>query len=280
MRFFSPAKVNLFLKVPKRRDDGYHDISSLFQAITLGDWIDFEISGSDALSSDLATLACDSSNLVDRARRFFREKTGCEARFKIHIEKRIPIGGGLGGGSSNGATTLFALNALTGSQIPSEVLRGWSSELGSDMPFFFSKGTALCEGRGEKVVELEALEQRWPLWLVVPPWGVSTPQVYRQYDPRLACVKGSKSLLKLFATGQFAWVNDLEKPALEVEPRLAHFKKKLLDQGLDQIYLTGSGSGLMICSEKRPELDEGVFCEPLHFLRRSFNRWYEPSSTS
>ena len=159
LTLFSPAKINLYLHVIKKRTDGYHDISSLFQAIDLGDTLHFEWSNHepDKLTCTDPNLTTDSSNLIMKAVLLFRQKTDWHHPVSIHLEKRIPIQSGLGGGSSNAATTLWALNEKAGRPASIEQLQTWSAEIGSDIPFFFSEGTAHCLGRGEEVKSIPSI---------------------------------------------------------------------------------------------------------------------------
>lgn len=149
-RLFSPAKINLFLRVVSKEPDGYHHLSSLFQAISLGDTLIMERASTDQLTCDHSFLPTDHSNLILKAIKLFRQRTGCEQAFKVHLIKRIPIQAGLGGGSSNAATTLWGCNQLAQTNLSDSTLMEWGTELGSDVSFFFSQGTAHCTGRGEK----------------------------------------------------------------------------------------------------------------------------------
>ena len=157
----SPCKLNLFLRILKRRDNGFHDLASLFQAISLADHLHFSKLDSWALKDELtcsdATLEIDDSNLVTRALNLMREKTGVNAYFKVHLEKNIPMQAGLGGGSGNAATAMYAFNNLCGSPASNDEMKKWSGEIGSDITFFFSTGTAYCTGRGEAVEPLPPL---------------------------------------------------------------------------------------------------------------------------
>ena len=135
LSLFSPAKLNLFFRVLHRREDGFHEIASLYQAISLGDTLTVALAEEDQFTCDHPTLPRDASNLVCRAVALFREQTGSAARYRIHLSKKIPVESGLGGGSSNAATVLWGCNALTGSRIPIEKLAQWGALLGSDVPF-------------------------------------------------------------------------------------------------------------------------------------------------
>lgn len=145
---FSPAKINLFLRVLGKRSDGYHEIASLFQAINLGDNLTFTLSEQDHLTCSDPHLPCDHTNLVIKAVHLFRKKTNLDTPVTIHLEKEIPSQAGLGGGSSNAATTLWALNALHNYPYTIGQLQIWSAEIGSDIPFFFLSGNSLLHRPG------------------------------------------------------------------------------------------------------------------------------------
>ena len=154
--FFSPSKLNLFFLIIDKRPDGYHQISSLLQAIDLGDTLHIDLAADDEMRCSDARLPTDRRNLVIKARDLFRAKLA-EKREKsdfcahIFLDKKVPMEAGLGGGSSNAATTLWALNHLLKSPFTDDELAQMGSEIGSDIPFFFSSGSALCSGRGEIV---------------------------------------------------------------------------------------------------------------------------------
>ena len=138
MRLFSPAKVNIFFRTLAKRGDGYHEIASLYTALDFGDYLDIEFSDQDQFTSNHPRLKQDSTNLVIRALHLFRDKLGNHAFVKIHLDKQIPFESGLGGGSSNAATTLFGLNNLFGKPFSIDELRRMGALLGSDVAFFFS----------------------------------------------------------------------------------------------------------------------------------------------
>lgn len=228
MFLFSPAKLNLYFKVLRKREDGYHDISSLFQAISLGDSLSLNLDTKDSFTCSNPELPLDQTNLVIKALHLFRKKTGLSFFVRIHLEKLIPMEAGLGGGSSNAATTLWGLNRLLGNPATEKELAAWGSELGSDVPFFFSTGTALCQGRGE-IVESTALSAPFSAYLAKPPYGLSTPKVY-----------GAINYNEL--TAKELYQNDLEKPAFRLKPDLKDFKQNLMNLGFTQVCMTGSGT--------------------------------------
>ncbi|MBA0848110.1 hypothetical protein Goshw_028466 [Gossypium schwendimanii] len=152
LTLFSPCKINVFLRITNKREDGYHDLASLFHTISLGDVIKFSLSPSktkDRLSTNVSGVPLDDKNLIIKALNLYRKKTGSSNFFWVHLDKKVPTGAGLGGGSSNAATALWAANQFNGSVATEKELQQWSSEIGSDIPFFFSHGAAYCTGRGE-----------------------------------------------------------------------------------------------------------------------------------
>ena len=268
---FSPAKVNLFLRVLDRRRDGFHELASLFQAIDLGDQLSVALADQDDFACSDASLPMDASNLVVKALTVFRRETGVSSKFSVRLEKRIPKEAGLGGGSSNAATMLFALNELCGSPARLEHLQQWGAELGSDVPFFFSEGTAFCRGRGELVRSLPPLEDR-ALWLVKPPSGVSTKQVFAHFDPRSVAAVDPDAALSGFYTGRPHYFNDLETAAFRVCPALADLKAQLLESGFESVTLTGSGTGFLCTGNGQPPV--GLLVHPLQFVNRCCEEWY------
>jgi len=181
VKLFSPAKLNLFFRVLNKREDGFHEIASLMQAISLGDTLSIDEAETDQLTTSCSDLKCDETNFIHQARAHFRKKTGYKTPISIHLEKRIPLQSGLGGGSGNIATTLWAMNSLSGLAIKEEILREWAGEISSDAPFFFSSGTAHTTGRGEIVENLPPLQPK-NLWLAKPQGiGLSTPHVFKHF---------------------------------------------------------------------------------------------------
>lgn len=272
--FLSPAKINLFLKVVRRRTDGYHDLASLFQTIDLCDTLTFIESEDDRLTCNNPALATDPNNLVLRALNLFRKRTGFKQCFAIQLEKRIPMQAGLGGGSSNAATTLWALRSLTGSNISDETLCAWGAELGSDVPFFLaSHGTAYCTGRGEIVKDLPAIFSH-RLHLIKPPEGVSTPEVFRRLD--LAALKASdpEAILNQFIDGRPEFFNDLEAPVLALIPSLRSLKTILLGSGFSTVLMTGSGSSFFCLGESQFAAPPSYFVHACSTIQRQPGAWW------
>ena len=151
LHLFSPAKINIFLRVVRRREDGYHDLASLFHVIDLGDDMTFSFlpagANQDALTCNVPDVPTDASNLVVKALNLFRRKTGAAQRWSVDLVKRVPHGAGMGGGSGNAATALWAANEMCGRPATNEELLQWSGEIGSDISVFFALGAAYCTGR-------------------------------------------------------------------------------------------------------------------------------------
>lgn len=260
----SPAKLNLFLRILGKREDGYHEISSLFQAINLFDTLQFSHSEKDEFTCSDPKLPTDESNLVIKALRLFRVKSGRAFPVKIHLEKKIFSEAGLGGGSSNAATTLYALNQMIGCPFSESTLAEWSSELGSDVPFFFYSGTALCEGRGEKVLPLHDLP-KMAFTLSKPAFGLSTPEVYKSLKLNELSNTDPKQLLESFCSGKPQFVNDLEIAAFRLKPELAAFKASLTKDSNGSTLMSGSGSCFFTTGTEQA---------PYHAISRSYGEWY------
>ena len=268
MKLTSPAKLNLFFRVLNKRSDGFHEIASLMQAISLSDTLHLTLSDQDTLTSSDPHLPTDERNFIHQARTLFRQRTGCTIPVAIHVEKKIPVESGLGGGSSNLATTLWGLNQLTNQEVDEETLRSWAGELSSDAPFFFSTGTAYATGRGEKIKPLTPLKEDF--YLVKPEGGLSTPLVYRYCTPN-AHREDPQDLLNHALKGKLAPLNDLEVPAFALRPDLIDLKKKLMEQGFKTVTMTGSGTAFFCFGTPK------AFSKDLlkaSFISRTFSSWY------
>jgi 4-diphosphocytidyl-2-C-methyl-D-erythritol kinase len=249
----SPCKVNLLLNILGRRADGFHDLETVMQPVNLCDDLTFERVGTGiTLSCNDKSLPVDGGNLVYRAAEKFFSAAGISDGVKIHLEKRIPLAAGLGGGSGNAATTLLALNELFGNPLALEKLSEIAAGLGSDIPFFLQRRPALAVGRGEKVQSLEnfpALANK-AILLIHPGFGISTPWAYqnlRRFPDALNGRKGrAQKLISLLqakglmaAAGEF--YNSLEAPAFEKFSILMLFKEFLAANGAVAL-MSGSGS--------------------------------------
>lgn len=241
MQFLAPAKINLTLGVIRRREDGFHDIDSLMVPVSVFDRLEIDLCDEGGLqfSCDEPGIPTDDRNLVVRAAKLFCTEIGIEPHLRIHLEKHIPHGAGLGGGSSDAAITLVGLNHLFRTELPRETLLSLAADLGSDVPFFIAGRPAWARGRGEQL-EAADFNHRIPLLLVKPAFGVPTPWAYQRW-------RDSRELPGIpYAAQQLAWgalVNDLERPVFEKYLFLATLKKWLLAQSeCAGALLSGSGS--------------------------------------
>ncbi len=180
LTLLSPAKLNLFLLVTGRRDDGYHTLQTLFQLLDYGDTLHFSASDALTLTPELPGVPND-SNLIIRAARLLQTHTGCRKGAAIVLDKRLPLGGGIGGGSSNAATTLLALNHLWDLHLPLAELAALGLQLGADVPVFVHGNTAWAEGVGERLQPVAQPSRNY--LILVPPCAVSTAQIFS--DPAL-----------------------------------------------------------------------------------------------
>jgi len=244
------AKLNLSLEVVGRRADGYHELRTVFQTIDLADRLRIErtrLPGIQLRASG-ADLPTGEENLAWRAAEAFLSDWGdASDGVAIEIEKSIPLGGGLGGGSSNAATVLLALSRL----FPQTPDAGWietaAKRLGADVPFFLVGGTARGRGRGDEIEPLsDAPSPTGELWIAAPPWGVSTREVFAALDaappPQLPVRQPREDL-----PGEFhLWIgeNDLETAAFELHPELAALYTALVRSGARRVRMSGSGSTL------------------------------------
>jgi len=245
----SCAKINIGLSVTGQRQDGYHNIETLFQEIDLCDEITFkQSSNSIIIKSDNPDLPLDKSNLMYQAFELFKNKASISDGIEIYIKKRIPMGGGLGGGSSNAATTLLAANSLWGSPFSTEQLFNLAQEIGSDVPFFITGGTAIGRGRGEELSFLE-IPDDWFAVLVCPGISVSTKWAYGELKITLTNEKKITNFNALFTDWlidrwQSDLLNDFETPVFNRYPELRAIKDKLYKMGAFYASMSGSGSTL------------------------------------
>lgn len=248
-----PAKVNLELRVGPLRDDGFHDLATTFHAVDLFDEVtvtpadDFSVSVS-GLGADV--VPHDETNLAYRAAALLAERFSVEHRCAVHIAKSIPVAGGMAGGSADAAATLLACDALWGLGLNRTELEGLAAELGSDVPFALTGGTALGTGRGEQVVPVLATGTFHWLFALTHE-GLSTPAVYAECDrlrggEQVPDPEPSDGLLASLRAGDvhgvaLAMHNDLEAAALSLMPRLRPLMEVGLEMGALSAMVSGSG---------------------------------------
>ena len=251
MQVSAPAKINLSLKVLCRRSDGFHDIETLIAPISLCDEIKIEkqARGTDFQCDD-PSVPKGNQNLVVRAAKAFFDQTKQKGGVAIELQKKIPHGAGLGGGSSDAAATLLALNQLFETKLSREDLAKLGSTIGSDVSFFIFGSTAMCKGRGE-IVTPAKLNERLSILLLKPDFGVSTNWAYSRWQQSHAIPSVSYAVQEF--AGQ-AFVNDLECPVFEKFVFLAQLKTWLIKQPEVGGALM-SGSGSTIFAVMRPKVD-------------------------
>lgn len=254
----SPAKLNLTLRVTGLRRDGFHDIESLVTQVDLCDTV--SVTGREdgrlSLDCDDPAVPADESNLALRAARALAQVTGVRRGVHISLAKRIPAGAGLGGGSSNAATTLGLLNELWETERSRDELLKIAAGLGSDVPLFFHDPLTVVRGRGQQVEEVQTRITAWAT-LILPALHCSTPAVYAAWD-RLTENPRRPPLSEVLASASSAarlmdlLFNDLEEPAFAVEPRLRRLAERLGEAGQGPVRLTGSGSAMFRLFDDRP----------------------------
>ena len=259
MQLLAPAKINLSFEIKARRADGFHEIETLMAPIALADRLTIERAGDDKeirFSCDDPTLPVDDDNLVVRAAKLFRKRTKITGGIVLSLEKKIPHGAGLGGGSSDAASTLLGLNELFDAGLSQDALLKLAAELGSDVPFFITRSPAICRGRGE-IVEPIIFDAKFRALLLKPEFGVPTPWAYGRWND-------SRELPGVdYAPQEFEgvrFVNDLERPVFEKFVFLARLKTWLRQQTEVAVALM-SGSGSTMFAVLRDGAESEDLCD-------------------
>lgn len=240
------AKINLGLEIVGKRPDGYHDIRTLFQTISIADEIDFEPApaGIVDLAGDDPSISWDGTNLVHRAARRLLERTGAARGARISVRKAVPAGRGLGGGSSNAAATLLALDGMWGLNLGAGELAPLARSLGADVPFFLEGGLCLGEGIGDRLTPLSDLAPL-PCLLVFPPFPIPTPSIYAGVGPSLTSAAKDSKIMRFLESRDFGLLeNDLESVIFRAYPELERWKDFFLGQGALLSQVSGSGSAV------------------------------------
>lgn len=250
----SPCKVNLLLNILGKRPDGFHELETVMHPVNVFDHLTFRRAGTSVqLSCSDASLPTDSGNLVYRAATEFLQQAKISDGVEIHLEKKLPLAAGLGGGSGNAATTLLGLNELFGRPLSSGALHEIAASLGSDIPFFLQTKPALATGRGEKVQSLEPFPamKGAAFLLVHPGFGISTAWAYQTLARYPAALNGepgrARKLIEKLQTTDLnraapEFYNSLEAPALHKYPLLILFQEFLREHGAAVALMSGSGS--------------------------------------
>jgi 4-diphosphocytidyl-2-C-methyl-D-erythritol kinase len=240
------AKVNLGLEIVGRRPDGYHDIRTLFQTVSLADELTFEPApdGVLELSGTDPSIAWDASNLVHRAARLLQGAGGTSRGAGIRVRKTIPAGRGLGGGSANAATTLLALDSLWTLGLGPDELARLAGNLGADVPFFLKGGLCLGEGIGDRLTPLPDLA-RLPCLFVFPPFPIATPSIYAGVDETLTSPAKDSRIMRFLESGDLGLLeNDLERVIFRAHPELERWTAFFREQGALLSQVSGSGSAV------------------------------------
>lgn len=289
MQLRSPAKINLFLNILKRREDGFHDLETLMTPLALTDTITLEERAAGfTVECDMPGVPIDDRNLVVKAAKKLAENFHVNKGAYIVLKKKIPAGGGMGGGSGNAAVTLRGLNQLWKLNAPIQKLHQLAAELGSDVPFFLYDSPAFCKGRGE-IVEPLRLGCELGVLLINPGFGISTRWAYDQLaaerkampTPQRSNAPALQDFLAALcsrdtAAIQRGLVNSLESPCLKKYPLLALLKDSLLRHGALGAMMSGSGS--TVFGLTRNEQDAAVLMDK---LRAEFRAaiWMCPTKT-
>jgi len=248
----------------RRRPDGFHDIETIFQRIDLKD--DIAINNLDSgilIECNYPGCPRDKSNLAYQAADILREKTNHSGGCRIEINKRIPIGAGLGGGSSNAATTLKALNKLWDVNLPEKELQQLGQALGSDIPFFIYGGTCLGQGRGEILTPIEMPYDFWGV-LICPPISISSGWAYQAGNFSLTKIikksklQGYEKIVPPLDSWKEFFENDLETVVFAVYPELQAIKKKLYHLGAFFSQMSGSGSSIFGLYHTREDAERAL----------------------
>jgi len=283
------AKINLDLRVLDARPDGYHEIRTVFQTISLADIIDVEFTRARGATIQIDGDIDIPDNLIAKAATLVLDAMRVTARVRFRLRKRIPMGAGLGGGSSDAAAVLLALPALAGRRLPLPRLMELAAGLGSDVPFFLLGGAAVALGRGTELYPLPDSPRRRGL-LIAPGVHVSTAGAYRALSPRLTTESQQNKIVSFQSQvwGELAekscarGVNDFETVVFEQFPQLAAMQRRLVKLGANPAMMTGSGSALFGLFRTRGQVnqaaksfeDESVFPISLVSRARYRNLWW------
>lgn len=275
MRILAPAKINIYLEVLGKRPDGYHELRTIMVPLGFGDEI-FISEAPCEITLDAPGCACPyQDNLAYRAARLFLDKTGIPKGVTIRVVKRIPIGAGLGGGSSDASSVLLGLNRLFGAGLCREELAGLAGNLGADCPFFLYQKPMLMGSRGDVPLSEVVLTDRAYL-IVIPPFSIATATIFSKFTLPLTL---DEDRIKIVNANYHCivpevWVkNDLESVACNIYPELTRIKEELISSGALKAGMSGSGSAVFGVYESQAHL-----CSALSRLARHEGYTYIPTT--
>lgn len=269
------AKINWTLEVLGKRPDGFHEVRTLFQTIDLADEIEFERleASQDSLQIEGRTCSPGGQNLVLKAVALMREETGFSGSVGAVLKKKVPVSAGLGGGSSNAAATLLAVNQLFNCGLDLASLSALGARIGSDVPFFLYGGTAYGTGRGEEIRSVAGPPEIGEILVAFPRLAVSAAEAYTELNARplheamLTVQEGDTKIRRFLESRELQVLrNDLEPPVLQRYPAISRLKESLLGAGCSFAMLSGSGSSVFALAEPdvlrtaaKRCLDEGLW---------------------
>lgn len=275
----APAKINLTLDILRKREDGYHEVEMVMTMVDLADRLELKTLDRDTIiiASPVGYIPVDEKNHAFQAAKLIKERYGVKQGVYIHIDKQIPVSAGLGGGSSDAAATLRGLNRLWNLNISEQELQELAAEIGSDVPFCVTGGTALAAGRGEK---LKRVKSPPPCWVILakPAISVSTAEVYRNFDVSANQEPArSRQMIQALENGDYEGMcrslgNMLERVTLRMYPEVARIKACMERLGADGVQMSGSGPtvfGLVRKESKVHRIYNGLrgFCKEVYVVR-------------
>ncbi|MCG7410784.1 4-(cytidine 5'-diphospho)-2-C-methyl-D-erythritol kinase [Paenibacillus sp. ACRRX] len=275
----APAKINLMLDVLRKREDGFHEVEMVMTMVDLADRLEMEELPRDTIiiSSQAGYIPLDEKNLAFQAAKLIKERYEVRQGVYIHLDKKIPVAAGLAGGSSDAAAALRGLNRLWRLNISEQELQALGSELGSDVPFCVTGGTAIARGRGEKLEHISNPPQCWVV-LAKPPINVSTADVYGRFRAnRIEKHPSLASMIDAIESQSFHGIcenlgNVLEDVTLPMHPEVQQLKEAMIRLGAEGVLMSGSGPtvfGLVSKESKIARIYNGLrgFCKEVYAVR-------------
>jgi 4-diphosphocytidyl-2-C-methyl-D-erythritol kinase len=258
----APAKINLFLQVVNKRPDGYHNINSLFQCVSLLDRLRFTLRSSPGITLHItgeSKLPRDDRNLVVQAWEEVSSVHGLKGGLEVVLEKHIPVAAGLAGGSTDAAATILACNMLFELNLSWKDMAALGMKIGSDVPFFFSRGQALVRGRGDEVIDKNLPTDYW-LVIASPGFGLSTAKAYAELNlgltmPRNAATLDGCQTVEELVTLLRQTGNDFEENHLLLHPELVRMKEDISRCGASLVRMSGSGPTMFGIFIEQPDDD-------------------------
>ena len=275
MKIQAPAKINIYLKVLHKRTDGYHELKTIMVPLSLSDEIRLEKTDQGIALNASGCNCADEDNLVYKAASLFFESTGVRSGIAIKVTKRIPVGAGLGGGSSDATGVLMGLNDLFHTGLTQGELMQMAGKIGADCPFFVLGRPMLMGSRGDKIVQEVSLEERAYL-LIVPPLSLSTAKVCSTLKYPLTTEKDTLTIYNIgnIMIAPEQWLeNDLETAAFGICPELRLIKEELLVAGALGVLMSGSGSSIFGVFK-----DTGHLYNAMSRIKRHYGYRYIPTT--